>query len=152
MTSLSLHLNVQQCILKRLRPALVLLLTLSVQAIAEEKKLSALNNNDNYLQMSLGLVFVVAMIYGCAWLVKRLNGASFNNAGKMRTLGGISLGTRERAVLVDVGGKQILLGVAPGRVNTLHVFDEPPMPMEQKAAEPEFARKLKEVLGQGEGR
>jgi flagellar protein FliO/FliZ len=28
-------------------------------------------------------------------------------------------------VLVQVGGKQLLLGVAPGRVNTLHVLDEP---------------------------
>jgi flagellar protein FliO/FliZ len=28
-------------------------------------------------------------------------------------------------VLVQVGGKQLLLGVAPGRVSTLHVLDEP---------------------------
>lgn len=117
--------------------------------VAGEQEIAALNNN-NYLQMTLGLIVVVAMIYGCAWLIKRLNGAGFNNAGKMRLMGGISLGTRERAVLVDIAGKQILLGVSPGRVNTLHVFDEPAIPMDQKAAEPEFARKLKEVLRQGE--
>ncbi|WP_172600428.1 FliO/MopB family protein [Sulfurivermis fontis] len=40
-------------------------------------------------------------------------------------LGGVPVGQRERVVLIQVGNKQLLLGVAPGRVQTLHVLDEP---------------------------
>jgi flagellar protein FliO/FliZ len=37
----------------------------------------------------------------------------------------IPLGQKERAVLLKVGQTQILVGVAPGQVNTLHVLTEP---------------------------
>ena len=35
----------------------------------------------------------------------------------------VSLGTRERAVLIRIGDRQLLLGVAPGNVRTLHVLE-----------------------------
>ena len=40
-------------------------------------------------------------------------------------LADMPLGQKERAVLLKVGETQILLGVAPGRVNTLHVLTQP---------------------------
>lgn len=40
-------------------------------------------------------------------------------------VGSLALGTRERAVMVEVAGQQLLLGVTPGQVTTLHVFDVP---------------------------
>ncbi len=36
--------------------------------------------------------------------------------------------SEERVVLVQVGKQQLLIGVAPGRVSTLHVLDEPVTP------------------------
>jgi len=45
--------------------------------------------------------------------------------GGVRLLGGISVGHRERVVLIQVGEQQLLVGVAPGRVNTLHVLEKP---------------------------
>ncbi len=59
-------------------------------------------SSSNYVEVLFGLILVVALIYACAWLIKRLNGGAINSAGKMRILGGISLGTRERIMLVDV--------------------------------------------------
>jgi len=53
-------------------------------------------------------------------------------------------------VLIEVGGKHLLLGVAPGRVNTLHVFDEPLDMQREKRAEAAFADRLKQILSQGE--
>ncbi len=102
----------------------------------------------HYVQMLLGMLAVIAMIYGCAWLVKRLNGGGFAQAARMRVLSGLSLGTRERIVLVDVAGTQMLLGVAPGRVTRLHVFDEQVMPLEQQDLTPDFANKFKSALSQ----
>ena len=37
----------------------------------------------------------------------------------------LPLGQKERAVLIRAGNTQILRGVAPGRVSTLHVLTEP---------------------------
>jgi flagellar biogenesis protein FliO len=43
-------------------------------------------------------------------------------------LANISLGARERAVLIAVDGREVLLGVAPGNVRTLLVGDPPAVP------------------------
>lgn len=78
----------------------------------------------NVLNMLMGLVVVIALILGLAWVLRKYGRFPVNNQVDMKILGGLSLGTRERAVLVQVEGHRILLGVAPGRVDTLHVLDK----------------------------
>lgn len=78
----------------------------------------------NMLNMVMGLVLVIGLILGLAWAVRKYGRLPTNNQIDMKVLGGLSLGTRERAVLVQVEGKRLLLGVAPGRVETLHVMDD----------------------------
>jgi len=78
------------------------------------------------LQVLLGLVVVLALIAGAAWASRRLNRLRLGAAGSgLRVLGGLAVGARERVVLVEVGGTQLLLGVAPGRVQALHVLATP---------------------------
>ena len=76
------------------------------------------------LNMVMGLVVVIALILGLAWVLRKYGRLPVTNQVEMKVLGGLSLGTRERAVLVQVEGKRLLLGVAPGRVATLHVMDD----------------------------
>lgn len=71
----------------------------------------------------LGLGVVTLLILILAWALRRLNHFSFLPGNGLRVLGGLSLGTRERVVLLQVGEKQLLLGVAPGRIETLHVLE-----------------------------
>lgn len=75
------------------------------------------------VQMALVLAGVVVLIIALGWLMKRVG--TFPTAGKgmVRILGGVSLGPRERAVVIEAGGKRLLLGVAPGRVQTLCFLD-----------------------------
>jgi len=75
------------------------------------------------LQVVVALGGVLVLILGGAWLLRRVGKFSAAANGQMRILGGTSLGSRERVVLMQVGTQQLLLGVAPGRVTTLHVFD-----------------------------
>jgi len=86
----------------------------------------------NLLETLAGLVFVVGLILGLAWLVRRLGRVPGASRGQLQILGGVSLGTRERVVLLSVEGTRLLVGVAPGRVQTLHVLgpDETPAPAE----------------------
>ncbi|HFD80871.1 MAG TPA: flagellar biosynthetic protein FliO [Gammaproteobacteria bacterium] len=76
-------------------------------------------------QLTAGMLLVLGLILAIAWLLKRSGRFQAGAGGGMRILGGLSMGTRERVVLVQVGETQLLLGVAPGRVQTLHVLEQP---------------------------
>lgn len=76
-------------------------------------------------KLGLGLLVVVALIVVMSWAMRRMGGLPGTGAGSLRILGGLSMGTRERVVLIQVGDQQLLLGVAPGRVQTLHVLEHP---------------------------
>ena len=105
----------------------------------------------SYVQMILGLVFVVLLIFALAWLVRRMGRLQSVIGGNMRLLGGLSLGQRERALLVQIGETQMLLGVAPGSVRTLHVFDEPVITAANISKSESFADKLNMILKQKAG-
>ncbi len=105
----------------------------------------------SYIQVILGLVFVVLLIFFLAWLVRRIGRLQSVMGGSMKMLGGLSLGQRERALLVQVGETQMLLGVAPGSVRTLHVFDKPVVTASPAPAAESFADKLNAVLKQKAG-
>ena len=72
------------------------------------------------VQMLLGLVLVLLLVGGGAWLLKRLALVPGTGTGHIRVLAAASVGQRERVVLVQVADTWLLLGVAPGRVNMLH--------------------------------
>ncbi len=76
-------------------------------------------------EVTLALVVVLAAVFVFAWLVRRMRGMGSRVGNAIDVLADVPLGQKERAVLLKVGQTQILLGVAPGRVNTLHVLAEP---------------------------
>lgn len=75
------------------------------------------------LRVPLALLLVLALLLGGAWLLKRLSVGQVAAGQRIRVLGQISLGARERAILVNVAGRDVLLGVAPGHVSTLLVSE-----------------------------
>ena len=79
-------------------------------------------------QVTLSLLLVLAVVFGAAWLTRRLRGLGRFGNSALQVVTEVSVGTKERVVLVQVGKQQLLLGVAPGRVNTLHVLEEPVTP------------------------
>ena len=64
----------------------------------------------------------------------------------MKVLATLPLGTRERIVLIDAGGQQLLLGITPTQINTLHVFETPVISNAVEANTSEFSRKLMAIL------
>ncbi len=103
-----------------------------------------------YAQVLLGLVLILFLIGGLAWLLRRMGQLPFAGSGVIRMQAGLSLGQRERVVLIQVGKTQLLLGVAPGRVQTLHVFDQPISLDSEAAAGERFADKLAAALKRGD--
>ncbi|MCY1303905.1 flagellar biosynthetic protein FliO [compost metagenome] len=98
-------------------------------------------------QLLLGLLLVVGLIFLLAWLLRRVQQIAPRGGQAIRIVATQALGPRDRLVLVEVGGEQILLGVSAGRINTLHVLAEPVASAAGEQATPEFAQRLMELLG-----
>ena len=77
------------------------------------------------LQVLLGLGLVLAAVAGSAWLLRRLSPGQIGAGGAVKVIGGVALGPKERLVLVEIGETWLVLGVAPGQVNTLHTLSKP---------------------------
>jgi flagellar protein FliO/FliZ len=76
-------------------------------------------------EVAFALIVVLAAIFLVAWLVRRMRIVGNRVGGAIDVLANVQLGQKERAVLLKVGTTQILIGVAPGQVSTLHVLTEP---------------------------
>lgn len=76
-------------------------------------------------QVTFALLVVLAAVFVVAWLVRRVRSFGNRVGSAVDVLADIPLGQKERAVLLKVGQTQILVGVAPGQVNTLHILAEP---------------------------
>lgn len=72
---------------------------------------------------ALALLVVLTIFMLCIWGLSKLNGFNPNHAEKMRVMGGLSLGMREKVMLLQVGKKQLILAVTPGRIETLLVLE-----------------------------
>jgi flagellar protein FliO/FliZ len=76
-------------------------------------------------EVTLALLLVLGAVFALAWLLKRVRAYGSRVGSAVDVLAQVPLGQKERAVLIKVGQTQLLLGVAPGRVNTLYVLPEP---------------------------
>jgi flagellar protein FliO/FliZ len=76
-------------------------------------------------EVAFALIVVLGAIFLIAWLLRRMRIVGNRVGGAIDVLANVQLGQKERAVLLKVGSTQILVGVAPGQVSTLHVLTEP---------------------------
>lgn len=106
-------------------------------------------SSGNLLQVVLGMALVLGLLIGGAWLMRRMGVGYSAAAGNMRVVGGLSLGARERMVVVEVGDTQLLVGITPGSIQTLHVLDKPLVNEKHAAASGSFAERLADVLKRG---
>ncbi|WP_292276689.1 flagellar biosynthetic protein FliO [Marinobacter sp.] len=98
------------------------------------------------LSLGAGLLAVIAVIYGCAWIIRRMNGMTGMNNNAIKVVSVMAIGARERIALIEVGGQQILLGITPSAIRTLQVFEEPVV----DAGNPnsgDFAKRLQSMIG-----
>jgi len=94
------------------------------------------------LRVTLALILVLGAVFATAWFMRRVRGLGGASGTGLEVLGQVSLGARERAVLIRVGERQILIGVAPGNVRTLHVLEagaSTTAPSAPSAAPPDLA-------------
>jgi flagellar protein FliO/FliZ len=87
-------------------------------------------------QTIFGLAIVLALIWGAAWLLRRLNVGAPSAGSAIRVLASQAIGQRERVVLVEVADQWLVLGVAPGQVNGLATLPKGELPVRSVASSP----------------
>ena len=89
------------------------------------------------LRVTVALLVVLAAVLAAAWLARRMRAVGGGgSSSSLELLAQLPLGTRERAVLVRVGDRQLLLGVAAGNVRTLHVLEPQPVAVNAASSPP----------------
>jgi flagellar protein FliO/FliZ len=105
----------------------------SAQALAAEKQFAApeltqhvaASPGGSLVQVTISLLLVLAAVFAAGWVTRKVRGFGRLQSDAVTILADLPLGAKERAVLLQVGSQQVLIGVAPGRINTLHVLAEP---------------------------
>jgi flagellar protein FliO/FliZ len=104
-----------------------------------------LDVTSSVIQVMLGLGVIILVIVLLAWVLKRVYRWQAPHQS-MKVVSSLALGTRERALLIDVKGQQLLLGVTAQQVTLLKAFDEPIIPVDAQGKSSAFAEQLAEVI------
>jgi flagellar protein FliO/FliZ len=96
----------------------------------------------------IGLVVVLGLMAGSAWLLKRFGVARAASGGTIKVVGGVSVGHRERVLVLEVADQWIVVGVSPGRVSSIANLprQEQAKPAENLPASNNFAVWLKQTI------
>ena len=99
------------------------------------------------LQVVFGLLVVLGLLAGALWFLKRMGGGRFAPGSVVKIVGGVSVGNRERVMVVEVADQWIVIGVAPGQVSTLATLPRQEQPAAQAApGVPNFSAWLKQTI------
>jgi flagellar protein FliO/FliZ len=76
-------------------------------------------------QVLLVLVLIIGLLFAITWFLKHSGLAQQSANGHLKILGGVSVGPRERVLLLQVGQDQILVGVTAAEITLLHMLSQP---------------------------
>jgi flagellar protein FliO/FliZ len=77
-----------------------------------------------YTHMLVSLFGVITLLLVCLYVMKKFKVA--NNVGdrQIKIMNAVSIGTKEKILLVEVNKTVLLLGATPSHIETLYVFNE----------------------------
>jgi len=79
----------------------------------------------NYIQMLLGLFFIIAFIFIVAWFIKRMGTMSPSHSNNLKVVAGLNVGQREKIIVLQVMDQQLLVGVTPSNIQLLSKLENP---------------------------
>jgi flagellar protein FliO/FliZ len=86
----------------------------------------------------LSLLLVVGFIFAAAWVVRRMPLGLGRSNGPLKVLAALPLGPRERLVLVEARGQELLIAVSPAGVFNVGAAALGRAPGAVRPAEPTF--------------
>ena len=98
------------------------------------------------LNLGVSMLIVIGVVIALGWLYSRLRISGGAGSDVINVVASRGLGPKERLLLVEVGDKQLLVGITAASVQTLYTFDRP-VALEQAHHEQRgFADRLRHAL------
>lgn len=85
---------------------------------------TAPSTSGSLFKVFLGLAAVLLVMAAITWALKRIVPGAGGQQSVIKVVGGVSVGTRERVVVVEVAGRWLVVGVAAGQVNAIANLDK----------------------------
>lgn len=128
-----------------------LLLSLSFSASSFAVEVAAVGESvtrpsEYFGQILVSLVLVLLIIFVAAWLLRRYGRFPGVADGHLKVIGALSVGQRERIMLLQVGKEQILVGVTSNQISTLHQLEEPVQVKDNPRIGGQFSQRLQDAL------
>lgn len=114
-------------ILRRFFRAAALALALGAPAVRAQA--SAVDSAPSVLPMLLALGLVLALIPASMWLLRRLGAGNNAPGAGMKVISQLTLGPRERLVVVEAGDRWLLLGVTTSSINRVGTLAKGELPV-----------------------
>lgn len=134
----------------------VLATLLPVSLFAQEVEKATVSSTSGFGSMLAQMVFVLALVLGLllalVWALRRAGLVQGAANGHLKILGAVSVGARERVMLIQVGQEQLVVGVTAAEVSLLHLLAEPIDVTEPSVAPSDisinegFAQRLQQAL------
>lgn len=99
-------------------------------------------------QMLLGLAAVIALVFGMAWLARRLGVPMQDNSPLLKRVASLTVGPRERVLIIEAGDQWLVIGVTAQQIQTLHHMPKGELPQMPAHALGGFAALLQKARGQ----
>ncbi len=99
----------------------------SVLSYAEEKTVQVgkhVTPSTDASTMILSLLLVLVVVVACAFILKKFQ-VTTQGTSSLKVVTSLHLGTKERIVVVQVGDKQLLLGVTATQITVLDTLEQP---------------------------
>ncbi|MGD9843001.1 MAG: flagellar biosynthetic protein FliO [Steroidobacteraceae bacterium] len=107
-------------------------------------------------KVTVALMVILMLLFAAAWMMRQFKLFGRSGQAEIEVMQGISLGHKERAVLIKVQNRRLLIGVAPGCVNLLMELspddavercDKPSVIVPKDVNAPSFKTLLKRSMG-----
>ncbi|RUO59048.1 flagellar biosynthetic protein FliO [Pseudidiomarina insulisalsae] len=72
-----------------------------------------------FAQVATVLIFIVALIFLCGWLFKRVSQGAWQRQQQIKCVASLAVGSKERVVIIEVEQQRLLLGVSAQGIQKL---------------------------------
>ncbi len=102
------------------------MVTLALMLAAVPAATPEFNAASELVRVVLSLLGIIGLILAAGWLTRRAQRRHGVAGRRIRCVETFAVGARDRLLLLDADGKRLLIGMGPGGMRTLHVFDGTP--------------------------
>lgn len=97
-------------------------------------------------KLAVALIIVLAVFWLFARVMRQVQNFQGDMHQGLKIVGALSVGQRERVIVVQAGEEQLVLGVTSSQINTLHVLQKPLQSVADQSSQGDFRSKLSAAL------